>query len=117
MEALKFFLFFGLLALLGLVLLLINKFFAPKKFVKEKFIGYECGLDPSGDTYLPFKIKYYLIAIVFLIFDIEIVFLYPWAIVLDEFLIFGLIEVIIFIGLLLIAYFYIWKEGGFDWGK
>ena len=81
-----------------------------------KLSAYECGNDPvrlpSGER---FSVKFYLIAMLFIIFDVEIVFFYPWAVVARELRIFGLVEMLVFVGLLFVAYVYIWKRGGLDW--
>ncbi len=110
-----FFLFFFLLLVLGIVLILLNDFLGLKRHSKEKLIAYECGLDPSGDAKIPFRIRYYLIALVFLVFDVEVVFLYPWAVAFDELSWFGFVEVTVFIIVLLVAYIYAWKEGALKW--
>jgi NADH-quinone oxidoreductase subunit A len=72
-------------------------------------------MDPSGDTKVPFKIKFYLIALIFLVFDVEVVFIYPWAVVFKELSWFGFIEILIFVVLLFAAYLYAWSEGALQW--
>lgn len=81
----------------------------------EKLSPYECGVEPVGSARERFSVKFYLIAMMFVIFDIEVVFLYPWAVVFKSLKLFGLIEMAIFILILLICYAYIWKRGGFEW--
>jgi NADH-quinone oxidoreductase subunit A len=81
----------------------------------EKLSPYECGIEPTGTARERFSVKFYLIAMMFVIFDIEVVFLYPWAVVFKSLKLFGLIEMAIFIIILLICYAYIWKRGGFEW--
>lgn len=81
----------------------------------EKLSPYECGVEPVGTARERFSVKFYLIAMMFVIFDIEVVFLYPWAVVFKSLKLFGLIEMAIFILILLICYAYIWKRGGFEW--
>ena len=76
---------------------------------------YECGMTTIGPTYKKIPIKYYIIAMLFLLFDIEVVFLYPWAVVFKELRIFGFISMAVFIGILIIAYIYIWKKGALEW--
>lgn len=85
------------------------------KPTKEKLTPYECGIDPVGSARERFSVKFYLIAMLFVIFDIEIVFLYPWAVAFKSLKLFGFIEILIFIGILLICYLYIWKRGGLEW--
>src|SRR4030066_1199434 len=76
---------------------------------------YECGMTTIGPTYKKIPIKYYIIAMLFLVFDIEVVFLYPWAVVFKQFKVFAFVSMVVFIGILLIAYIYIWKKGALEW--
>jgi NADH-quinone oxidoreductase subunit A len=76
---------------------------------------YECGVATIGSAYRRIPIKYYIIAMLFLLFDIEVVFLYPWAVVFKELKTFAFISMAVFIGILLIAYIYIWKKGALEW--
>jgi NADH-quinone oxidoreductase subunit A len=76
---------------------------------------YECGMTTIGSSFRRIPIKYYIIAMLFLLFDIEVVFLYPWAVVFKEFKVFAFISMGVFIGILLIAYIYIWKKGALEW--
>lgn len=109
-----------------LILLLVVMGFAVSNIIISALIGrrkpseaklspYECGIEPVGTARERFSVKFYLIAMMFVIFDIEVVFLYPWAVVFKSLAIFGLIEMAIFIIILLICYVYIWKRGGFEW--
>ncbi len=82
---------------------------------KEKLSPYECGVQPTGDARGRFSVKFYLIAILFIIFDIEVVFLYPWAVIYKKLGLFGLIEMGIFLLILLAGYFYIIKKGALKW--
>ena len=84
---------------------------------KEKLSTYECGNEPFEDARGRFSVKFYLIAILFIIFDIEVVFLYPWAVIYKKLALFGLIEMGIFLLILLAGYFYIIKKGALDWEK
>lgn len=81
----------------------------------EKFTTYECGVDTRGKTWIRFKANYFLYALIFLAFDVEIVFLYPWAVKFQVLGLFAFIEMIIFITILLIALWYAWKEGALEW--
>ena len=76
---------------------------------------YECGMNTVGSSFRRIPIKYYIIAMLFLLFDIEVIFLYPWAVVFKQFKFFALISMAVFIGILLIAYIYIWKKGALEW--
>ena len=82
---------------------------------KQKLSTYECGNEPFEDARGRFSVKFYLVAILFIIFDIEVVFLYPWAVIYRKLAIFGLIEMGIFLLILLAGYFYIIKKGALDW--
>ena len=81
----------------------------------EKLSPYECGVEPIGSARDRFSIKFYVIAMVFIIFDIELVFLYPWAVIFKSLKMFGFIEMGVFILILAFCYVYIWKRGGFEW--
>lgn len=81
----------------------------------EKLSPYECGVEPVGAARDRFSVKFYLIAMVFIIFDVELVFLYPWAVVFRSLKMFGFIEMAVFIVILLFCYVYVWKRGGLEW--
>lgn len=76
---------------------------------------YECGITPTGSARERFSVKYYLVAMLFILFDIEAIFLYPWAVVYRELKLFAFVEMFIFIALILCGFFYIWKKGALDW--
>src|SRR5947207_6663 len=80
-------------------------------FDKAKLMPYECGVDPAGDARDRYSVRYYIIAMLFLIFDVETIFLFPWAVVYDQLRIFGLIEILVFVGILIVGYYYAWKKG------
>lgn len=92
-------------------------FTGPKRYNRAKVEAYECGINPTPQPIGggKFPIKYYLTAMLFIIFDIEIVFLYPWAVSFDALGLFGLIEMIIFILTVLAAYAFVWRRGGLEW--
>src|ERR1700683_5732593 len=96
---------------------LITLSFLLGKRVKDrvKDSPYECGIAPTGSARERFSVKFYLVAIVFILFDIEAVFLYPWAVVYRELKMFGFFEMLVFIALVLAGFFYIWKKGALDW--
>jgi NADH-quinone oxidoreductase subunit A len=89
----------------------------PKRFNRAKLEAYECGIQPTPQDVGGgrFPIKYFLTAMLFIIFDIEIVFLYPWAVSFDALGLFGLIEMVLFIATLAVAYAYVWRRGGLEW--
>ncbi|MEV5826131.1 NADH-quinone oxidoreductase subunit A [Spirillospora sp. NPDC052242] len=89
----------------------------PKRWNRARLDAYECGIEPTPQPVGGgrFPIKYYLTAMLFIIFDIEIVFLYPWAVAFDQMGIFALVEMVLFIVTLLVAYAYVWRRGGLEW--
>jgi NADH-quinone oxidoreductase subunit A len=100
---------------IGIALIVIGNFLGPKRFDPEKLSPYECGFNAFEDARMRFDVRYYLIAILFIVFDLEIAFVYPWALVFRELGVFGLIEMGIFLGLLLIGFIYVWKKGALEW--
>jgi NADH-quinone oxidoreductase subunit A len=88
-----------------------------KKPRPEKLVPYECGMQPVGSARDRFSVKFYLIAMLFLLFDIEAVFLFPWAIVYRELKLFGFFEMLLFIAAILGGYIYIWKKGALEWER
>jgi NADH-quinone oxidoreductase subunit A len=99
----------------GGVTLLLGTLLRPSRVYKAKLTTYESGSIPFSDARIPFPLRYYLIAMIFVIFDIETVFLYPWAVVYNQLGLFGLVEMVLFIGVLLVGYFYAWKKGALEW--
>ena len=87
------------------------------KRVKDrvKDTPYECGIAPTGSARERFSVKFYLVGIVFILFDIEAVFLYPWAVVYRELKMFAFVEMLLFVVLILVGFFYVWKKGALDW--
>jgi len=92
-------------------------FTGPKRWNRAKLEAYECGIEPTPQPVGGgrFPVKYYLTAMLFIVFDIEIIFLYPWAVAFDGLGIFGLIEMVLFIVTVLVAYAYVWRRGGLEW--
>ena len=89
----------------------------PKRYNRAKLDSYECGIEPTPQPVGGgrFPVKYYITAMLFIVFDIEIIFLYPWAVHFDAMKYFGLVEMVIFIGTVFVAYAYVWRRGGLDW--
>src|SRR5688572_3228617 len=87
----------------------------PKRKTKTKLESFECGIEPQGNARIPFNIKYFLIAILFVLFDVEVIFMYPWAVNFEKLGIVGFIEMITFIALLLVGFFYLLKKGALKW--
>lgn len=106
---------FGIL--FGVVTLFVGRFFRLTRPYKEKLVAYESGNEPTEAPRMRFSIKFYLIAILFVVFDVEAIYLYPWAVVYDKLGLFALVEMFIFIALLLVGYIYAWKKEVFQWEK
>jgi NADH-quinone oxidoreductase subunit A len=106
---------FVLAAVVVLLLLLVAAKIGPKSSNPSKAEPFESGNPPRGDARIRFSVKFYLVAMLFLIFDLEVVFLYPWAIYFRELGIFGLIQMGIFLLILTVGYIYVWKKGALDW--
>jgi NADH-quinone oxidoreductase subunit A len=87
-----------------------------RKPTRAKMSPYECGMDPVGDARERFSVKFYLVAMLFILFDVEAVFLYPWAVILRDLKVFGFGEMLVYIGIVLVGFFYVWKKGVLDWG-
>jgi NADH-quinone oxidoreductase subunit A len=106
----------GLLAvLLAAVLIIISSVLGKKVRNKIKDTPYESGIVPTGDARSRFSVKFYLVAMLFILFDIEAIFLYPWAVVYRDLKMFGFLEMLVFVVLILSGFFYIWKKGALDW--
>ncbi|MFQ3574293.1 MAG: NADH-quinone oxidoreductase subunit A [Thermodesulfovibrionales bacterium] len=100
----------------GIVTLMIGNLFRIKRPYPEKLVAYESGNPPVGEAREKFSVRYYIIAMLFVVFDVEAVFLYPWAIVYDKIGLYALVEMIIFIVILVIGYIYAWRKDAFKWG-
>ena len=97
------------------VTILLSSLFGPKKKTVTKLNPYECGLDPVGSARSRYSIKFYIVAMIFIIFDIEALFMYPWAVIYRKLGVFGLVEMGIFVLVLLLGFIYIWKKGALEW--
>lgn len=106
---------FALAGVVVLLLLLVASKIGPKSSNPVKSQPFESGNAPRGDARIRFSVKFYLIAMLFLIFDLEVVFLYPWAIYFRQLGIFGLVQMGIFLIILTVGYIYVWKKGALDW--
>ena len=93
----------------------LSHFVGPQRHSKNKDASFECGIKQYGNARIPFSVKYFLVAILFVLFDVEVIFLYPWAVNFREMGFDGLWKMVMFMGLLLIGFFYIIKKGALDW--
>jgi NADH-quinone oxidoreductase subunit A len=102
---------------IGFVVLTIigSSFLGPKRHSKSKDKNFECGIESVGNARIPFSVKYFLVAILFVLFDVEVIFLYPWAVNFKELGVEGMIKMVIFMALLLIGFFYIIKKKALEW--
>lgn len=106
---------------IGIAPMVLGRLLAPNRPDPEKLSPYECGFDAFEDARMRFDVRYYLIAILFILFDLEVAFLLPWASILKELAgdasvrLFGFFEMLVFLGILVIGYVYVWKKGALDW--
>jgi NADH-quinone oxidoreductase subunit A len=89
----------------------------PRRPYPDKLSTYECGEEPVGEPWVKFNIRFYVVALIFLVFDVEVVFLFPWALVFRELGMFAFIEMAMFLGILIVGYAYVWVKGDLDWDK
>ncbi len=101
--------------LFGVLPIALGFVLAPQRPDSEKLSPYECGFAAFEDTRMKFDVRYYLVAILFIIFDLEIAFLFPWAIVLDQIGLFGFMAMFVFLGILVVGFIYEWKKGALEW--
>ena len=95
--------------------LFMSQLVSSKKYNKVKLEPYECGIEPQTDARDRYSVRYYLIAMLFVIFDVETVFMFPWAVIMDKLALFGLIEMIVFLAILVAGYAYAWQKGALEW--
>jgi NADH-quinone oxidoreductase subunit A len=101
----------------ALISVVLSSVLGPRKPSAEKLAPYECGMPPVGDARERQSVKFYLVAMIFLLFDIEVAFLYPWAMALRDLGWGGFVQVVLFMTLLLFGYIYVWRKGALDWGN
>jgi NADH-quinone oxidoreductase subunit A len=102
-------------AVMGSVFIVLGKLLGPSRPDAEKNSPYECGFEAFEDSRMKFDVRYYLVAILFIIFDLEIAFMFPWAIVLDQIGLFGLLAMAVFLAVLVVGFIYEWKKGALEW--
>ncbi|MBI3933053.1 MAG: NADH-quinone oxidoreductase subunit A [Acidobacteria bacterium] len=105
----------GVLILLAGGMLLLSYLLGTHRPTRAKLAPYECGIAPTGDARQRFSVKFYLVAMVFILFDVEVVFLYPWAVIFHQLRMFGFLEMLLFLLLVLPGFIYLWKKGVLDW--
>ncbi len=108
-------LFFGIAVGFAAFALLLSRLLQSSRYSQVKLEPYECGIEPVTDARDRYSIRYYLVAMLFVIFDVETVFLFPWAVRLDALGVFGFIEMMVFLFILVVGYLYAWKKGALEW--
>ena len=114
-QYLPILIFLGVSTIIGIALVIIGGLLGPRRPNSEKLSAYECGFEAFEDSRTKFDVRYYLIAILFIIFDLEITFFLPWALALDSLGMFGIAAMFVFVVELVIGYFVIWKRGALEW--
>jgi NADH-quinone oxidoreductase subunit A len=114
-EYLPILIFLAVAGALGVLLLVLGYLFAPRKPDAEKLSPYECGFEAFEDSRMKFDVRYYLVAILFIVFDLEIAFLFPWAVALDSVGIVALAAMGVFLLVLVVGFIYEWKKGALEW--
>ena len=114
-DYLPILLFLGVSTILAVVLLALGSLLGPKRPGADKLSPYECGFEAFEDARMKFDVRYYLMAILFIVFDLEIAFLFPWAVVFRDIGIVALVEMAMFLLLLVVGFFYVWKKGALEW--
>lgn len=114
-EYLPILIFIAISLLIGVVAFSAGAIIGPRRPDSAKNSPYECGFEAFEDARMKFDVRYYLVAILFIIFDLEIAFLFPWAIVLDKIGLFGLLSMGVFLGLLIVGFIYEWRKGALEW--
>jgi len=109
------FIFIGVVGILIPVTLLLAKLVRPENPNRAKLMPYECGVDPIDNARGRYTVRYYIVAILFVVFDVETIFLFPWAVKFKAMGIFGLIEMLVFLLILIVGYIWIWKKGALEW--
>ncbi len=101
---------------MGCSMTTMSYFIGRHRRIKSKLEAYECGIPAEGDARGRFSVKFYMVAMLFILFDVEAVFIYPWAIILRQLKMFGFWEMLVYIAIFLVGFFYVWKKGALDWG-
>jgi NADH-quinone oxidoreductase subunit A len=102
---------------LAVAMVTLSSLLGKHKWSRAKNTAYECGITPTGDAQQRFSVKFYMVGMLFILFDVEVVFLFPWAVIARDLKMFGFWEMLVYIGLVLVGFFYIWKKGVIDWNK
>lgn len=112
---LPIFLFVLVAIVVAIGILAVSSLVSSSKYNQVKLQPYECGIETTTDARGRYSVRYYLIGMLFVIFDVETVFMFPWAVIMDELLLFGLIEMLVFLFILVLGYVYAWRKGALEW--
>ena len=115
LEYLPILIFIGISGIIAIALVVIPFLIAPSKPDPEKLSAYECGFNAFDDARMKFDVRFYLVAILFIIFDLEVAFLFPWAITLGKLGLFGFWSMVVFLAVLTVGFIYEWKKGALEW--
>ncbi|MDI6780130.1 MAG: NADH-quinone oxidoreductase subunit A [Bacteroidota bacterium] len=113
----RVFLFFIIAAIFVAAGLIVARLLRPHRWYPGKLTTYECGEEPIGTPWVQYNIRFYVVALIFLIFEVEIVFLFPWAVVYQNLGMFAFVEMVIFLVILLVGYAYVWRKGDLEWDR
>lgn len=102
-------------AIIATAIIVLSSLFPRRHGTPIKLMPYECGMDPVGDARRRFSVRFFIIGMLFIVFDIEMIFLFPWAIIYDKLRIFGFIEMLVFVLVLLVGLLYAWRKGALEW--
>jgi NADH-quinone oxidoreductase subunit A len=102
-------------AVIGVAMIVLAKLAGRGNPTNIKLMPYECGMDPVGDARSRFSVRFFLIGVLFIVFDIELIFLFPWAVVFKDLMLFGFVEMLIFVLVLFLGLVYVWKKGALEW--
>jgi NADH-quinone oxidoreductase subunit A len=114
-EYLPLFILIVLSTLVGILVLFLGRYFGPHRPTAKKGQPYESGMIPYGPGTRQMSVKYYLVAVLFILFDVEVIFFLPWAVAFKQLGLYGLIEMFLFVAILLVGFIYIWKKGALEW--
>jgi NADH-quinone oxidoreductase subunit A len=102
-------------AIIGLAIIVLSTVLARRNPTPIKLMPYECGMDPIGGSRRRFSVRFFIIGMLFIVFDIELIFLFPWAKIFDKLKVFGLVEMLVFVLVLFVGLVYVWKKGALEW--
>jgi NADH-quinone oxidoreductase subunit A len=102
-------------AFIGVAIIVLSTILSKKDPTAVKLMPYECGMDPIGDARRRFSVRFFIIGMLFIVFDIELIFMFPWAKIYDKLMVFGFVEMLVFVLVLLVGLVYVWKKGALEW--